>query len=108
MSLGAKPFSKIRPVENPSERPPGFVNRGLEEQASDRLVGLGARRRPVEQATRPARRAILAPQAILPRPIDRVVLLRQVLHREARGDRLVITGIALLRRVGLARLGARL
>ena len=67
---------EVAPVENPAKGPPGLRVRGFEQPTRDGLVSLRFHGCPPKQRPRPAARPKLAPEAVLPRLVDRVILIR--------------------------------
>ena len=121
---GAEPVVVLRPVhhadvtaretllesgviEYSPESPPRMVILGVEQHAGQRPVAFRLHGGPAQQRPRPPCGPEVTPELVLPWLADRVVLTREMLDREAHGDRLLVSRVWLLGGVRLACLGAR-
>src|SRR5690606_20588373 len=100
---GTKAFFEIGNIKNSSEIPPGLAIFRLEKISSDWLVGFRFRYCPSQQRPWPAWWRVVAPQVILTRLVDGVVLSFAILYREADRGGVLVFGISHVRSVLLAR-----
>src|SRR5690606_30014880 len=105
---GTKAFFEIGNIKNSSEIPPGLAIFRLEKISSDWLVGFRFRYCPSQQRPWPAWRLVAAPQIILARLVDGVLLSFAILHRETDGNGLLILGIGHIWGMRLAGFSLRL
>ena len=106
--VGAR--DEIRAVDDPAVTEEARRLRWIETHV-ERLERLGLRIKQAEQLSRPRRREgrdVVTPERVVARPVDGVILTREVIHREAAGERLMIVGLRLGLRARFAGVALRL
>src|SRR6185312_2016696 len=102
---GREPRLEVTAIEDAPKAPPRLPICGLKQPTHQRLVRLRLHARPAEQGSWPAGGTVLAPEIVLPRLLDSVVLAGQVLDGEANGDGLLVESVLALGSMRLTRLG---
>src|SRR5690606_2324146 len=80
----------VSAIEDPAERPQIFSAFRLEDGLMADVEGDRIDKRPAKLLCRPERRAIAAPEIIVRRPLDGVILAGEIVDGEAGRDRLLV------------------